>query len=159
MPYNIYNLTEEDRGGEIITADAAPALTITNFSTAGRGLDLISGASVQLFVNGAVPASLTTSVPQVLIQSVATVGSALRVERATTNLAAPTIPLIQFNIQSTASTPVFQLLGQSFVSCTTIRFTTGAVAGVGGIRVLYPDGTTQGWIPVMPSGSVDAAAR
>ena len=59
---------------------------------------------------------------------------------------------------SVASEAVLQLGGTSFVSAVTIKFITGAVAGSGAIRVALTDGTF-GWIPVLPDGSVTAAAK
>ncbi|HEX9504150.1 MAG TPA: hypothetical protein VF974_07615 [Patescibacteria group bacterium] len=95
--------------------------------------------------------------PGVTFKSSATEGVALSVQALT--VGSPTVALLALGLGSTASAPAFQLLGQSFVSCTTILFTTGAVVGTGAIRVAYPDGVTLGWIPVLPSGSVTAAAR
>jgi hypothetical protein len=95
--------------------------------------------------------------PGVTFKSNITEGVPLGVQR--TVVGSPTVALMAIALGSTASAPVFQLLGQSFVSATTILFTTGAVAGTGAIRVAYPDGVTLGWIPVLPSGSVTAAAR
>src|SRR3990167_5186022 len=55
--------------------------------------------------------------------------------------------------QSIASGAVMMLGGKSFVSVTTIKFTTGGVAGSGAIRVVLTDGTF-GWIPVLPDGAI-----
>ena len=109
---------------------------------------------IGLTATGAAYASVA---PGVTFKSSATEGVAFAVQQIT--VGSPTVALQAFALGSTASAPVFQLLGQSFVSCTTILFTTGAVAGTGAIRVAYPDGVTLGWIPVLPSGSVTAAAR
>lgn len=76
-----------------------------------------------------------------------------------TVLSSPTVALVSLAVGSAASAPIFQIVGQGFVSCTTILFTTGATAGTGALRVAYPDGVTLGWIPVLPSGSITAAAR
>jgi hypothetical protein len=95
--------------------------------------------------------------PQMTFKSSVTEGVPLAVQQIT--VGSPTVALMAFALGSTASAPVVQLLGQSFVSATTILFTTGAVNGTGAIRVAYPDGVTLGWIPVLPSGSVTAAAR
>jgi hypothetical protein len=58
---------------------------------------------------------------------------------------------------SVASGAVMALTGNAFVSCSTINFTTAAVAGLGAIRVVRTDGTF-GWIPLMPDAAVTAAA-
>lgn len=100
----------------------------------------------------------TGSNPGLRLSSAATEGTVVKFDRAGV-VGSPTIPLIQIDITSTASAPALQLIGQSFVSATTILFTTGATAGVGGLRVLYPDGVTLGWIPILPSGSLTGAAR
>ena len=50
-----------------------------------------------------------------------------------------------------------QLGGVAYVSCSTIKFITGAVAGTGAIRVVRTDGTF-GWIPVLPDSAITAAA-
>lgn len=95
--------------------------------------------------------------PGVTFKSNATEGVALGVAALT--VGSPTVALMALGLGSTASAPIFQILGQGFVSCTTILFTTGATAGTGALRVAYPDGVTLGWIPVLPSGSITAAAR
>jgi len=43
----------------------------------------------------------------------------------------------------------------SLVSCSTIAFTTGGVAGTYALRVALPSGLF-GWIPVMPDGAITA---
>lgn len=58
---------------------------------------------------------------------------------------------------SVASGAVLMLSDTAFVSMTTIKATTGGVAGTGGIRVVRTDGSL-GWIPVYPDGAVTAAA-
>lgn len=119
------------------------------------GADFVSDTPfIGVTGQGGAGASVT---PGLTFKSSATEGIALGVQRL--NVGSPTVALMSFSPGSTASTPILQLLGQSFVSCTTITFTTGAVAGTGAIRVAYPDGLTYGWIPVLPSGSVTAAAR
>lgn len=100
---------------------------------------------------------VTGSGAAVRFSSLSSAGVVLQLDRAV--LGTPTTPLVTFDIGSTASVPAIQLLGQSFVSATTIAFTTGAVNGTGGIRVLYPDGVTYGWIPVLPSATLTGAAR
>lgn len=63
-------------------------------------------------------------------------------------------------LKITSSLPsgaALMLGGKSYVSVTTIAFTTGGVAGTGAIRVVRTDGTF-GWIPVLPDAAVTAAA-
>jgi hypothetical protein len=95
--------------------------------------------------------------PGVTFKSSATEGVALAVGK--TNVGSPTVALFAIGNQSTASAPAIQIIGQSFVSCTTILFTTGGTAGTGVLRVAYPDGVTLGWIPILPSGAVTAVPR
>lgn len=84
-----------------------------------------------------------------------TVGPALEVvAKGTANASISGLKLTS----SVASEAVMQLGGGAFVSATTIKFTTGAVAGTGAIRVALTDGTF-GWIPVLPDGTVTAAAE
>jgi len=102
-------------------------------------------------------ASLTTGQAAVRFSSLSSQGAVLQLDRSVLGLT--TAPLMIMDLGSTASVPAIQLVGQSFVSCTSILFITGGVNGTGAIRVLYPDGATFGWIPVLPSGAVTAAAR
>jgi len=108
---------------------------------AGSGADYVTGDS--------------GTTPGVSFKSSATEGIAFGVAR--TIVSSPTVALFQLALNSTASAPVFDIPGQGFVSATTILFSTGATAGVGAIRVKYGD--NYGWIPVLPGGSVTAAAR
>jgi hypothetical protein len=84
-----------------------------------------------------------------------TVGPALEVVAATAGNAS--ISGLKLT-SSTASAPVMQLGGTSFVSAVTIKFITGGVAGTGAIRIALTDGTF-GWIPVLPDAAVTAAAK
>lgn len=99
----------------------------------------------------------TSIAPGVVFKSTVTEGVPFGLTR--TVLSSPTVALFSLAVGSTASAPIIQILGQGFVSCTTIAFTTGATSGTGAIRVAYPDGVTLGWIPVLPSGTITAAAR
>lgn len=58
---------------------------------------------------------------------------------------------------SVASGALIAFTGDSLVSCTTIKFTTGGVNGTKAIRIVNPDGTFA-WIPVLPDGAVTGAA-
>lgn len=59
---------------------------------------------------------------------------------------------------SVASGAVMMLGSDSFVSVTTIKATTGGVAGTGVMRVVLTDGTF-GWIPIYPDAAVTAATQ
>ena len=59
---------------------------------------------------------------------------------------------------SVASGAVMMLGADSFVSCATIKFTTGGVAGTGAMRVVLTDGTFA-WIPLLPDSALTAAAQ
>ena len=89
--------------------------------------------------------------------SLATEGAALKLSRGTV-VGSTSVALMQLDISSAASGPVFELQNQAFVSCTTILFTTGATSGTGALYVKISP-TTYGWIPILPAGSVTAAAR
>jgi hypothetical protein len=59
---------------------------------------------------------------------------------------------------SIASGAVLGLVNNSaYVSVSTIKFTTGTVAGTGAIRIVLPNGAF-GWIPVLPDGTVTGIA-
>ena len=81
-------------------------------------------------------------------------GAALRLQN--TPSANASIAVLELGVNSVASAAPVGLVGGAFVSVTTIKFTTGAVAGSGAIRVVRTDGTF-GWIPVLPDGTVTAA--
>lgn len=151
---NTINLNAEV-GANFIGDDAQPSVTFANSST-GPGLSVgrlhvSSGASVDILTTGSI---LNTANATIL--SNATEGVPLSLSRGTV-VSSPTVALIRLGIGSGASAPVFELAEQSFVSCTTIQFTTVAVAGTGAIRVKY--GNNYGWIPVMNETAVTAAPR
>ena len=105
--------------------------------------------------SGADYISEDTLAPGVTFLSSATEG--VPIQFARTVVGSPTVAIARLNINSTASAPVFELSNQAFVSATTILFTTGATAGVGALRVKHGD--NYKWIPLLPDGSVTAAAR
>lgn len=133
MPYNIYNLTNENTGGQIVTYDAGPSLEIANLGT-GFNLNLISSPTTSLNVVGA-PVGGNTIAPAVRFVSAASAGNALVVTR--TVAASPTVPLVFFGHMSAASAPIFEFVaGGGFVSVTSIVLTTAAhFAGVIRIKV------------------------
>ena len=145
MP-NLVNIDAESQA-DIIGDDAQPTLRLRNTSTApglhAEGLAVTSTASIDL-------AYLPT------IRSAATEGVVLNLNRNLV-VSSPTVAVLALGIGSGASSPAIELREQSFVSCTTILFTTGATAGTGAIRVKYGD--NYGWVPVFPAGSVTAAPR
>lgn len=142
---NIINLDSES-GSNYIGDDAEPAVEFSNSSTGPglrvKGLVLTSTASIDVANIGNVVG--------------ATAGSAaVTFKKTVISTATSGVVAIQ---ASGVSVPVFQLEARALVSCSTITFTTGAVAGTFAIRVCNGDGTILGWIPVLPSGSVTAAA-
>ena len=144
---SVFNLYA-DTGANIIGGEAGPMLTLSNAST-GPELELTN----------------------IVVSSAATIASARLVEPtisadATTDIAATftktvvsgsTAATISLAVASVASGPAIKLAGTAFVSCTSIDFTTAALAGLGAIRVAHTDTDTLGWIPVMPDAAVDAA--
>lgn len=151
---NIININAEV-GANFIGDDAQPSLTMANSST-GPGLSVgrlltASGASIDILTTGSI---LNTA--NATIMSTATEGVPLTLSRNLV-VSSPTVALLKLGIGSGASAPVLELAEQAFVSCTTIQFTTVAVAGTGAIRVKYGD--NYGWIPVMNNTAVTAAPR
>ena len=91
-----------------------------------------------------------------LTLSNATVGPAVKFARLASGGAS--IGVIQI-AASGASVPVFQLQANALVSAVSLIFAASANwAGMAAIRVQYPNGTSYGWIPVLPDGQVTAAA-
>lgn len=143
MPYNIYNLTNENTGGQVITYDAGPALEVTNLGT-GISLSLISGPTTSLNVVSA-PVGGNTIAPAVRFMSGASAGNAVLIGR--TVAGSPTVPLIFLGHLSAASAPVFEFVaGGGFVSVTSIVLTTVANFA-GGVRIKVGD--LFYWIPVI----------
>lgn len=71
--------------------------------------------------------------------------------------AAATVTAVDIRGASVASGAVMSFTGDSAYSLSTIKATTGGVAGTYGVRVVLPDGTF-GWLPIYPDGAVTAAA-
>lgn len=145
MP-NLLNFDAEI-GADAIGDDAQPTMSFRNTGT-GSGL-FVGGLAVQSTASIDI-----ANIPQ--LRSGATEAVPVTVGR-TTAIASPTVALIALNLGSTASAPVFELQTQSFVSCTTILFTTGATAGVGALRVKIAN--DYKWIPILVDGSVTATPR
>jgi hypothetical protein len=131
MP-KLLNLDAET-GANIVDDGAEPTLTITNSSGAGLEVNKL----------------------------VVTSGATIAVSKLSVNtpILAGNASITGFDVRgaSVASGAVLSLSGTAFVSCSTINFTTAAVAGLGAVRVVRSDGTF-GWIPVMPDDAVTAAA-
>ena len=141
---------DAETGANIIDDDAQPTLTITNTST-GPGLSVDD-----VVITSAATINAVNLIGAGKSVNTATEGIPFTINRSTT-VASPTVALLTLGIGSGASAPVFELSEQAFVSCTTIQFTTVAVAGTGAIRVKY--GNNYGWIPVMNATAVTAAPR
>lgn len=152
------NLTDlnAEIGASIIGDDAEPTLTLKNTST-GPGLKadrlLVTGAATiagQTNFAGSLTGNLT-------IASNATEGLPLSLVKSGA-IGSPSVALIAYQV-SGASVPVFELKSNALVSAVSIVFAASANwAGLALIRVKYSDGTTYGWIPVLPPGVVTAAA-
>lgn len=129
---NVINLNAEV-GANYIGDDAQPALRIENSSTGpGISVDKLHATS-------------TATVAQLNIAQGVVAANATIVGL---NLATPSV----------ASGAVLKLSGQAFVSAVSLVFAASANwAGMGAIRVVRSDGTF-GWIPVLPSAVVTAAA-
>lgn len=125
---NILNLDAET-GANIIGDDAQPTLEISNSST---------GVALNLKATGAAALKINTSI---LAANATILNGGLELVGA-----------------SVASGAMIKLINRtSYISVSTIMFTTAVAANVGAIRVVRPDGTF-GWIPVMPDAAVTAIA-
>ena len=139
---------DAETGANIIDDDAQPTLTLANTST-GPGLkvdDLVATAGATI-----VTAELVNS-NRIVATAVGT--TALTVQRTVVGNSSTAVMVLG---ASGASIPVLGLSGSAFTSAVSIVFAaSGNWAGLGAVRVLYPDGTTYGWIPVLPSAVVTA---
>ena len=157
---NLLNINAE-QGANIIGDDAQPTLTITNTST-GPALALdrlvVTGAAT---VGGDVSfagttVGLTTITGPTTLISTATAVTPLNIIR--TQIGNGSVELAVFSV-SGASVPVFEFQRNAIVSAVSIVFAaSGNWAGLAVIRVKKNDDTTLGWIPVLPSATVTAAA-
>lgn len=153
MP-NTLNINAET-GANIIGDDDQPALTITNSSTgAGLQVDRLVVTSTATIAGGvALSASLLANVT---IGSTATATVPFSVAR--TVIGSPSVALQTYQV-SGASVPVLEFRANALVSAISIVFAASANwAGMSVIRVKFSDGITYGWIPVLPSATVTAAA-
>lgn len=130
---------DAETGADIIDDGTEPTLKITNSSGAALEVNtlVVSSSATISGANLAAISSLDLDTP----------------------ILAANATITGFDIRgaSVASGAVMKFSGTAFVSCSTIDFTTAAIAGLGAIRVIRSDGTF-GWIPVMPDAAVTAAA-
>ena len=71
---------------------------------------------------------------------------------------APSVALLRLNA-SGASVAIMEFQRNAFVSAVSIVFAASANwAGLGGFRVKLSDGTTYGWVPILPPAVFTAAA-
>ena len=88
-------------------------------------------------------------------------GESLKIDKVT--LATPilaanaTVGVTKIQGASVASGAVLAFTNNALVSCSTILFITGGVAGTKVIRIVTQEGKF-GWIPVLPDSAVTAAA-
>lgn len=142
---NIINLNAEV-GANLIGDDDQPTLTLTNSST-GAGLQVD-----RLVVTG----NATIAGSQMNFSSNTTLAIPLTVTR--TVIGSPSVALAAFQV-SGPSIPVFEFKSNALVSAVSIVFAaSGNWAGLSVVRVKMSDGVTYGWIPVLPSATVTAAA-
>lgn len=151
---NLLDLWAET-AASFIGDDSQPALTITNSST-GAGLQtnrlVVTGAAT---IGGQVNFA-GSFLGNVTIASGAT--EALAVTLTRTVIGSPSVALQAYQT-SGASIPVFEFKSNALVSAVSIVFAaSGNWAGLSVVRVKFSDGTTYGWIPVLPSATVTAAA-
>lgn len=134
-----------ETGADIIDDDAQPTLKITNSST---------GAALE------VNKLLVTSGATILASSLIVSASTITANKLTVNTpilaAKATITGFHMRGASVASGAMMAFTGDALVSCTTIRFTDGGVAGTKAIRIVQSDGTFA-WIPVLPDAAVTGA--
>lgn len=103
------------------------------------------------------------STDELLVNSTATISSPSLSQPAATFFRSPvgnaSVGVIAITA-SGASVPALELRGSAYVSAVSIVYAASANwAGQGAIRVLFPDGITYGWIPVLPSAVVTAAVQ
>ena len=145
----------------MIGDDAQPTLTLANTST-GPALNLdrlvVTGnTTIGGDVNFAAPvAGLATITAPVTLISTTTLVTSLNIIR--TQIGNGSVALAIFSV-SGASVPVFEFQRNAIVSAVSIVFAaSGNWAGLAVVRVKKNDGDTLGWIPVLPSATVTAAA-
>lgn len=157
---NLINIDAEI-GANMIGDDAQPTLSLTNSST-GPGfqvdrLVVTSTATIGGDVNFAgTTAGLTTITAPVTLISTTTNVTSLNIIR--TQIGNGSVALMVLSV-SGASVPVFEFQRNAMVSAVSIVFAASANwAGLAVVRVKQNDNTTLGWIPILPSAVVTAAA-
>ena len=145
---NLKNIDAE-AGANIIGDDAEPTLTLQNSSTGAgllaKGLAVVSSASIDRadlkFTDARkIAVSSIASIARLMVGGMIAAGNA-------------TIVHLSLTAGSAASSAVFALTGDAFVSTATIMVDTAVAADTGAIRVVKPDGTF-GWIAVWPDAAV-----
>ena len=136
--------------GKLLNIDAETGADIIDDGT-GPTLKIINSSGAALEVSSFIASSSATISGANLV--------ALGSLDVDTPILAANASIIGVDIRgaSVASGAILKFSGDAFVSCTSINFTTAAIAGLGAIRVVRSDGSL-GWIPVMPNAAVDAAA-
>ena len=130
---------DAETGADIVDDGTSPTLKITNSSGAGLEVNKLVATSTATIVG----ANLT-AVSKLAVSTPILAGNA-------------SITGIEIRGASVASGAVLKFAGDALVSCTSILFTTGGVAGTKAIRIVQADGTFA-WIPVLPDGAVTGAA-
>jgi len=160
----ILNL-DADTGANVIGNETTPVLEISNDSTGpGLKLDNLVVTSTATIATADISAGVldatTLTATDAIVTSGATISSNVTLEPAlhiqNTMCQGPTQGTMVLGVSSCASAPAIRLAGTAFVSCTSINFTTAAIAGIGALRVAHTNGDTLGWIPIMPDAAVDA---
>jgi len=142
----IINLAAEI-GGNMISDDAEPALTLSNSST-GPGLVAL----------GAVLTS-TASIDTINSRTITSAGDETVLTLERTASGSYSVASLVLGSNSAASGVTLELSGTAFVSVMSIDFGAGADwASAGAIRVKATDGDSLFWIPLLPDSAIEAAA-
>ena len=153
------NLNAE-QSGNMISDDAEPALTLSNSSTGpglqAYGMVVTSTASIDSMDITRLTGSPTIEGGVSIVSTVAGTVPATLERTIAGNYSTSTLIL---GGSSVASGAVIELQGSAYTSVMSIDFAAGTDWGaIGGIRVKASDGDTMFWIPLLPEGSIEAAA-
>lgn len=139
----------------LIGDDAQPALTLRNTST-GPGLNVD-----RMVVTGAATIAGNLNFAGVFNSNVTITSNVTEARFVTfvrSVIGSPSVAVHSYLV-SGASVPVLEFQGNALVSAVSIVFAASANwAGMSVVRVKFSDGVTYGWIPVLPSAVVTAAA-
>jgi len=155
---------DSDTGKRIAGNETTPLFEFANAGTGpGIVVDNLVVTSVATIataeINAGVFDATTLNATDLIVTSGATISSnvtlapALHVQN--TKIQGATQATMILGVASTPSAPAIKLAGTAFVSCSSINFTTAALAGIGAIRVAHTDTDTLGWIPVLPDAMLD----